>query len=145
MHTTLPLLSPAQTTLQADYQRELFEHFGIVFNQLLIITNMTIQRFSSMNWRLCLTGVVTGDQAIFVRRTMFEHPRGVPDQPLIEDVTLNKRLLVFLRPACIGHCVMTSDLRSAARGGWRTILLMWRLHWAYWRGTYASELARLHR
>jgi hypothetical protein len=28
---------------------------------------------------------------------------------------------------------------------WRTILLMWRLRWAYWRGTDAGELARLYR
>jgi len=41
-------LPPNQTTLQADYQRELFAHFGIVFNQLLSITNMPIQRFGSM-------------------------------------------------------------------------------------------------
>jgi len=41
-------LPPDQTSLQADYQRELFEHFGIVFNQLFVITNMPIQRFGSM-------------------------------------------------------------------------------------------------
>jgi len=41
-------LPPNQTSLQADYQRELFAHFGIVFNQLLVITNMPIQRFGSM-------------------------------------------------------------------------------------------------
>ena len=40
-------LPPDQTALQADYQRELFEHFGIVFNQLFAITNMPIQRFGS--------------------------------------------------------------------------------------------------
>lgn len=41
-------LPPNQASLQADYQRELFAHFGIVFNQLLVITNMPIQRFGSM-------------------------------------------------------------------------------------------------
>jgi len=40
-------LPPNQDRLQADYQRELFEHFGIVFNQLFAITNMPIQRFGS--------------------------------------------------------------------------------------------------
>jgi radical SAM/Cys-rich protein len=43
-----PSLPPDQTRLQAVYQHELFEHFGIVFNQLLVITNMPIQRFGSM-------------------------------------------------------------------------------------------------
>jgi len=42
------LLPPEQAELQSDYQRELFDHFGIVFNQLLVIANMPIQRFGSM-------------------------------------------------------------------------------------------------
>jgi radical SAM/Cys-rich protein len=40
-------LPPNQQTLQADYKRELFAHFGIVFNQLFALTNMPIQRFGS--------------------------------------------------------------------------------------------------
>jgi radical SAM/Cys-rich protein len=47
-NTQGPSLPPDQTRLQAVYQHELFEHFGIVFNQLLVITNMPIQRFGSM-------------------------------------------------------------------------------------------------
>ncbi len=43
-----PSLPPAQPALQADYQRELFKHFGIVFNQLYVLANMPIQRFGSM-------------------------------------------------------------------------------------------------
>lgn len=42
-----PSLPPDQVALQADYKRELFEHFGIVFNHLFVITNMPIQRFGS--------------------------------------------------------------------------------------------------
>jgi radical SAM/Cys-rich protein len=42
-----PSLPPDQQALQADYKRELFEHFGIVFNELLALTNMPIQRFGS--------------------------------------------------------------------------------------------------
>ena len=56
-----------------------------------------------MNWRSRLTGIATGDQAIFLRRDVFEHLRGFPDQPLMEDVELSKRLLAFSRPACIKH------------------------------------------
>ena len=97
-----------------------------------------------MNWRSRLTGIATGDQAIFVRRIVFERLRGFPDQPLMEDVELSKRLLAFSHPACIAHCVTTSGRRWEARGVWRTILLMWRLRWAYWRGTDAGELARLY-
>ena len=40
-------LPPEQRALEADYKRELLKHFGIVFNQLLALTNMPIQRFGS--------------------------------------------------------------------------------------------------
>jgi radical SAM/Cys-rich protein len=42
-----PSLPPAQDKLEADYKRELGAHFGIVFNRLLTIANMPIQRFGS--------------------------------------------------------------------------------------------------
>lgn len=98
-----------------------------------------------MNWRSRLTGIATGDQAIFMRRIVFERVHGFPDQPLMEDVEMSKRLLHLSRPACIAHCVITSGRRWETRGVWRTILLMWRLRWAYWRGADASELAGLYR
>jgi radical SAM/Cys-rich protein len=41
------VLPPPQAALQADYQRELFAHFGVVFNELFALTNMPIQRFGS--------------------------------------------------------------------------------------------------
>jgi len=43
-----PSLPPDQKKLEADYKRELFDKFGIVFNELFTITNMPIQRFGSM-------------------------------------------------------------------------------------------------
>jgi radical SAM/Cys-rich protein len=43
-----PSLPPNQSSLQADYKRELFAHFGIVFNELFALTNMPIKRFGSM-------------------------------------------------------------------------------------------------
>lgn len=98
-----------------------------------------------MNWRSRLSGIATGDQAIFVRRIVFERLCGYPDQPLMEDVELCKRLKTFSRPACVAQCVTTSGRRWETRGVWRTILLMWRLRWAYWRGADAVELARLYR
>lgn len=98
-----------------------------------------------MNWRSRLTGIATGDQAIFVRRIVFERLRGYSDQPLMEDVDLCKRLLSFSRPVCITHCASTSGRRWETRGVWRTIFLMWHLRWEYWRGADAAELARLYR
>ncbi|MBP0049072.1 arsenosugar biosynthesis radical SAM protein ArsS [Marinobacterium sp. AK62] len=43
-----PSLPPPQQALEADYRRELEEHFGIQFSQLFTITNMPIKRFGSM-------------------------------------------------------------------------------------------------
>lgn len=98
-----------------------------------------------MNWRSRLTSIATGDQAIFVRRIVFERAQGYPDQPLMEDVEMCKRLKSFSRSACIEHCVITSGRRWETHGVWRTILLMWRLRWAYWRGADVVELARWYR
>lgn len=43
-----PSLPPAQDKLEADYKRELGQHFGIEFNHLFALANMPIQRFGSM-------------------------------------------------------------------------------------------------
>lgn len=42
-----PELPPPQGPLETDYKRELFQHFGIRFNQLFALTNMPVQRFGS--------------------------------------------------------------------------------------------------
>jgi rSAM/selenodomain-associated transferase 2 len=97
-----------------------------------------------MNLRSRWTGIATGDQAIFVTREAFDAVGGFPDQPLMEDIELSRRLLLRARPVCIDDPVLTSGRRWESRGVWRTVLLMWRLRWAYWRGTPADQLARLY-
>jgi rSAM/selenodomain-associated transferase 2 len=97
-----------------------------------------------MNLRSRLTGIATGDQAIFVRRTAFETVGGFPDQPLMEDIELSHRLGRLARPACLRARVLTSGRRWEQRGVWRTILLMWRLRWAYRRGVAAEVLAEAY-
>ncbi len=98
-----------------------------------------------MNLRSRLTGIATGDQAIFVRRAVFEAAGGFPAQPLMEDVELSRRLKRHSRPDCRRERVVTSGRRWDERGAWRTIVLMWRLRWLYWRGTPAERLAALYR
>ncbi|HZF80093.1 MAG TPA: TIGR04283 family arsenosugar biosynthesis glycosyltransferase [Rubrivivax sp.] len=99
-----------------------------------------------MNVRSRLTGVATGDQGIFVRRRVFESLGGFADQPLMEDVELCKRLLRSAgKPACLRARVHTSGRRWETRGVWRTIFLMWRLRWRYWRGESAQTLAEAYR
>lgn len=100
---------------------------------------------ASMNARSRLTGVATGDQAMFVRRDLFERVGGFADQPLMEDVELSRRLRRYAPPACLRERVTTSGRRWEQRGVWKTIVLMWRLRWRYWRGAPADELARAYR
>jgi len=95
-----------------------------------------------MNLRSRLTGIATGDQAIFVRRSVFDAVGGFPGQPLMEDIELSKRLKRIGRPACLRARVVTSGRRWERHGVWRTILLMWRLRFDYWRGVPAERLAQ---
>ena len=98
-----------------------------------------------MNLRSRITGIATGDQAIFVEREAFEHIGGYPDQPLMEDVAISHRLRAVKRPARLLMKVRTSGRRWQDAGVLRTVLLMWRLRWLYWRGVPADELARAWR
>jgi rSAM/selenodomain-associated transferase 2 len=95
-----------------------------------------------MNLRSRLTGIATGDQAIFVERALFERLGGFPAQPLMEDVELSRRLRAVARPACLRARVLTSGRRWEQRGVWRTVWLMWRLRWRYWRGVPAEARGR---
>lgn len=98
-----------------------------------------------MNLRSRMTGIATGDQGIFVRRAAFEAIGGFPDQPLMEDVALSRLLRARGRPLCLPVRLTTSGRRWEAHGVWRTILHMWALRWAYWRGADPAELARRYR
>ena len=98
-----------------------------------------------MNWRSRLTGIATGDQAMFMTRAAFDAVGGFPQQPLMEDIEMSSRLRRRVRPICLADQVVTSGRRWEQRGLWRTIFLMWRLRWAYWRGVPASQLAKAYR
>lgn len=98
-----------------------------------------------MNLRSRLSGIATGDQGIFLHRHTFEAIGGFPDQPLMEDIELSKRLKQWGAPACLHQRVCTSGRRWEQHGVWRTILLMWRLRFAYWRGADPHRLLELYR
>jgi len=96
-----------------------------------------------MNLRSCISGICTGDQGIFVERTLFDRIGGFPPIPLMEDIALSKRLRRFAHPACPRRPrLLTSSRRWERFGILRTILLMWRLRLAYALGTEPAELAR---
>lgn len=98
-----------------------------------------------MRWRSRLTRVATGDQALFVRRVLFEQVGGYESIPLMEDVALCKDLRRHGPPYCIPDPVITDSRRWDVNGPWRTIVLMWRLRWAYWRGQAPETLAQRYR
>lgn len=95
-----------------------------------------------MNRRSRLTGIATGDQAIFVRREAFRVVGGFPDIPLMEDVALSSKLRRLAAPACIRERAETSGRRWERHGVLRTILKMWRLRLAYRLGADPASLAR---
>ena len=100
---------------------------------------------AAMNLRSRLSGIATGDQAIFVRRALFEAVGGVPELALMEDIELCTRLRRHTRPVSLRERVRTCGRRWEQRGVWRTIVLMWRLRWAYWRGVPAERLAEAYK
>lgn len=97
---------------------------------------------AAMNLRSRLSGIATGDQAMFVRRAAFAECGSFPDMPLMEDVALSRRLKHISRPLCLHARVETSGRRWEQHGVFRTILLMWRLRLAYALGAAPATLAR---
>lgn len=93
----------------------------------------------AMNLRSRLSGIATGDQAIFVRRDAFP---GFPEIALMEDVALSRLLKRRAAPACLRARVATSGRRWESRGVLRTIFLMWRLRLLYFLGVSPERLAR---
>ena len=97
---------------------------------------------AAMNLRSRLTGISTGDQAMFVARAAFDTAGGFPEIALMEDITLARNLKHISRPLCLTARVTTSGRRWQKRGVLRTIFLMWRLRLAYFFGAAPDDLAR---
>jgi len=95
-----------------------------------------------MNWRSRVTGIATGDQAMFMTRAAFAQAGGFPDIPLMEDVVLSRRLKAIGPPACLATRVTTSGRRWDRDGVLHTILMMWRLRLAFFLGAEPARLAR---
>ncbi len=95
-----------------------------------------------MNLRSRASGVATGDQALFMTRQAFDAAGGFPAQALMEDIEMSRRLRQLSAPACLRAQVVTSGRRWDTHGVWRTVLLMWRLRFAYWRGASPERLAQ---
>jgi rSAM/selenodomain-associated transferase 2 len=136
--TTLPVSAPALIR-QAIVAGALWGRFDVRLDSPRLLLRL-VERM--MNWRSRLTGIATGDQAIFVRRAIFEQIGGYPPLALMEDITLCARLKRKASPACLREQVISSARRWEKHGVLRTIWLMWRLRLAYFFGADPRQLAR---
>ena len=95
-----------------------------------------------MNWRSRITGIATGDQAMFVTCAAFAAAGGFPAIALMEDVALSARLKRTGKPLALRARVIASARRWRKHGTLRTVLLMWRLRFHFFLGADPAKLAR---
>jgi rSAM/selenodomain-associated transferase 2 len=98
-----------------------------------------------MNLRSRLTGIATGDQAIFVARDLFHRIGGYPEIALMEDIALSRLLRKQCAPCCLTSTVVTSSRRWEKHGVLRTILYMWWLRLIYFFGADPDLLMKKYR
>ena len=97
-----------------------------------------------INLRSRVSGVATGDQALFMRSELFRSIGGFPDVPLMEDVAITKTLRRIARPLCLRERVTTSSRRWETNGIARTVLLMWWLRLLYVLGVAPARLHSMY-
>jgi rSAM/selenodomain-associated transferase 2 len=97
-----------------------------------------------ISYRSRLSKVGTGDQAIFVRREVFERLGGYPEIPLMEDIAFCRALKRVGKIACLRSRVISSARRWERDGVWRTILRMWILKLLYLMGVPPARLKRYY-
>lgn len=95
-----------------------------------------------MNQRSRLTSICTGDQGIFASRRLLAAAGGLPDQALMEDIELSKRLRRLARPLSLRLRIGASSRRWEENGIVRTVLLMWELRLRYCLGARPEDLLR---
>lgn len=138
LHADTCLPEHAVSAIRAALRRRLWGRFDV---DIAGRSGMLRVVALCMNLRSRLTDIATGDQVLFISRAAFSAVGGYPEQPLMEDIELSKRLKKHGPPACLRDRVVTSGRRWEANGVWRTIRLMWRLRFDYWRGVPVERLA----
>jgi rSAM/selenodomain-associated transferase 2 len=94
-----------------------------------------------MNQRSRLSGIVTGDQGLFVTRDLYDAVGGFPEIALMEDIALSRALRRHGHPVVIQQRLVSSPRRWLAHGVLRTILRMWMLRLGYFLGVKPERLA----
>jgi rSAM/selenodomain-associated transferase 2 len=136
LHADTGLPSDADFLVRDALERHLWGRFDVEIESRRRLLRLV---GCAMNLRSRLTGIATGDQAIFVRRQSFS---GFPEIALMEDVAFSGEMKRRGAPACLHSRVRTSGRRWESRGVLRTILLMWRLRLLYFFGARPERLAR---
>ena len=142
----LLLFLHADTQLPVEAFEELSELVSrkVIWGRFDVTLNNSGAAYRLISWfinkRSALTGIATGDQAMFVRRSVFESEHGFPSQLLMEDIELSKTLKSYAKPWCSKLTVTTSARKWEAGGIIRTIFLMWRLRAAYYFGASPESL-----
>ncbi len=97
-----------------------------------------------MTQRSRLTLVATGDQMLFVQKSLFDETGGFDAIPLMEDVAYCKRLRRLAQPLIISEPVLTSSRRWEEGGVIKTVVRMWLLRLAYFWGVAPATLWRYY-
>ena len=97
-----------------------------------------------MNKRSCLTGIVTGDHAMFMERDYYFKCGGFPDCTIMEDIVISKRLKKASRPVCLSEKVKTSCRKWERQGVYKTIIKMWNLRILFLMGVSTEKIAKLY-
>ena len=95
-----------------------------------------------INWRTRLFTTATGDQGIFIRRSVFDSIGGYRDIPLMEDIALFNEMKKRGHVVALGQKIEISPRRWLKFGVWRTVLLMYALRFGYWLGVEPATLKR---
>jgi rSAM/selenodomain-associated transferase 2 len=139
LHADTRLPPEADRMIVASLEKRLWGRFDVSIEGSHPLLRIVA---GAMNLRSRLTGIATGDQAIFVRRDCFE---GFPDIALMEDIALSASLKRRGPPACLRSRAVTSGRRWERGGVLRTVLLMWRLRLMYALGAHPDDLAQRYR
>ena len=138
LHADSEVTGVVVEALEPVLERVQWGRFDVTFTQDTLWFRLIA---SGMNERSALTSICTGDQGIFAHRSLLDRIGGIPNQPLMEDIELSKRLRRISKPIRIRTRLGTSSRRWERDGTLRTILLMWELRLRYFFGTSPEVLA----
>ena len=139
---TVPVNNADVLILSALEQHESrWGRFDVLFSSDRLVFKMIALL---MNYRSRLSGIATGDQGIFIARTLYEQVGGIPDIPLMEDIALSRILKHYSRPFVINQKLTSSPRRWEKYGIAKTILKMWGLRFAYFVGIDPVLLAKYY-